>query len=340
MKYNIDSVIEFILVGQNEDGSFNTYELYPVVKPQDDWSKLADSSPFISANILHALMMTENPSIQSNIEKGGLNLLHHKERGDYWRFWPLKSKQHPVALDVDDTSICSFVLQKLGYKLNNKKVLSYNINEKGYFNTWIQPTWRILLSNPILYFGLVHDYNLSKPTVAAAEFSFDDYEPAVAANVLLYMGDNIQTRLCMQLIIEEIRNSKIKLEFYADEVIVYYHVARAFANGVEYLGTLSEVITSRIEKRFSKNQKIETNLHKALAASVLGYFQSSSLLASKLIEEISNTCGKNNDWKCEPYFASKDRNFLAGSPELTAAFFVEACTIHNNLQMSANNKSI
>ena len=327
MKYNIAKALDFIVSRQNADGSFATYELYPIVMPDRDWTELPDPSPFISANILYSLMQAKNNLATGAIKKGVENLWASKERGGYWRFWPLKSKQHPVPFDMDDTCLCSFILEKNGYRLSNKSILLNNKNAAGYFKTWLTPNFKTAITNPVFSFGLAQDCIASMPTVRAGDFMFNDYEPAVAANALLYLGDNENTSNCLQLVIDEIQNNTMPLQFYADEIIVYYHIARAYVNGVKGLGVLKNIIVERLKNRFnSTNQNVLLTL---MAANVLLDFNAEIILAEQLIDSVVANEMYPDQWKCVPYFASKNRNFLAGSPELTAALFVEACSKFN-----------
>lgn len=324
MEDSIDAVIDFIVSRQNADGSFSTYELYPVVKPNDDWSILPDSSPFITANILYSLMQAQNKLLAPVIKKGTESLWRQKERGEFWRFWPIKSRQHPVPLDIDDTSICSFVLERAGYKLNNKQVLLNNVNAAGYFKTWLAPNFKTAITSPLFSFQTWRDCIASIPTVKAEEFAFDDYEPAVAANALLYLGDNTTTLKCADLIIEEVQQNALRLQFYADEVIVYHFIARAYYNGAKSLEVLDKTIADRLKMRFEAPANTENVLLTLMAAIALLDFNTETALAKRLIQTVATNRMVPDKWKCVPYFASKNRNFLAGSPELTAALYIEA----------------
>ena len=113
-------------------------------------------------------------------------------------------------------------------------------------------------------------------------------------------------------------------QFYLDDIVTYYHIARAFANGVQSFKELGPVITARIKNIFSDTGNIEDEMLRAMAANVLLNFNLEIELAKKLINDIVRSKSYPNKWYSSPYFCSKDHNFLSGSPVLTAALFVEA----------------
>ena len=89
-----EPVIQFILSQQEPDGSFPTYESYPVVNPTAGWTRLPDPSPFITANILCSLLQVNDTRLDAAIQRGAQSLIASKESAGFWRFWPVKSKQH------------------------------------------------------------------------------------------------------------------------------------------------------------------------------------------------------------------------------------------------------
>ena len=324
MEKIIEPVVEFILSLQEADGSFPTYEAYPIVNPAAGWTKLPVASPFITANILFSLLQLDSPNLNDAIYRGVKSLLASKEGIGFWRFWPLKSKQHPVPLDMDVTCMVLFILKRCGYSFDSDKVLLENKSAGGYFETWLGP--RISMwPFPVVALSFLKDYQLTKPTQKLGYFSFDDKEPAVAANVLLHLGENRDTQPCINLTIDEVKTGFIPKQFYLDDIVVYYHIARAFANGVQSFKELGPVIAGRISSLFSSAGNIEDDMLCVMAANVLLNFNLEIELAEKLISNITNGKSYPNNWYCSPYFCSKDHNFVSGAPALAAALFVEAC---------------
>lgn len=337
MAPNLQKVIQFIAAQQNERGGFPSFELYPVVKPDEDWSAIPDDSPFITANILCSLLQLNDESVQPIVKKGARYLYGLMEYGGYWRFWSLQSKQHPVPLDLDDTAVASYVLVKAGCSPNNREILSGNKNSSGYFETWLKPKWQLLFRQPWLNFKLLHNYYATQVTVNMGDFNFSDHEPAVAANVLLYLGEK-GNEACVRQIIREVKSENPPLQFYPDEIMLYYHIARAYARGpITSFNELKEIITARLQKRFTGNLHEGDILLYLMAANVLLDFNTNIPLAGKLVDYIVRSSMCPDNWQCLPYFCSKNRNFLVGSPAFTAALFAEAYTKLNSISCTTSN---
>ncbi|HWB63052.1 MAG TPA: hypothetical protein VG603_06040 [Chitinophagales bacterium] len=323
MSYNIEAIIKFILSGQGSDGGFATYEKYPVVEPNGDWRLLPDPSPFIAANILFSLMQAKSPATNDAVKKGCEFLLSRMESGGYWRFWPYKSRQHPVPLDLDDTGVCSYVLTANGNTLTNKKALLNNCDNAGYFYTWLIPTWRNLLLHPLTSTGFARACLQALPTRMLEHYTYTDQEPAVAANALLYLRENKATQKAINTLVKVVEKGNFGMQFYHDEIMVYYHIARAYESGINGLAPLRDIICGHIEQRFEKNIESADELLRAMAAIALLCYDSNKGLAGRLIDSVGQSAYPDN-WKILPYFSSKNRNFLAGSPQFTAAVFLEA----------------
>jgi hypothetical protein len=234
MDKNAEAVIQFIISNQEPTGSFTTYESYPVVNPAAGWTKLPDPSPFITANVLFSLLRINDARLNEVIQRGAKSLLVAKEGRGFWRFWPVKSKQHPLPLDIDDTGIVSFVLERCGYHLDNKSILSNNQNAEGYFETWLRPRLSNFFLSPSATYGFIRDYKLALPTQKLGYFAYDDKEPAIAANTLLYLGENNKTKACVRLIIDEIKSGAIPKKFYDDDSSVLPHCQGLFKWHTEF----------------------------------------------------------------------------------------------------------
>lgn len=325
MKIDIKSVVEFILSQQNTDGSFSTYELYPVVHPDKDWSRLPDNSPFITANVMYSLLQANSEMTTASLKRAAKYLWQQRERDAYWRFWPARSAQHHIPTDIDDTCVVSFVLTKLGYNIDNRNVLMSNKNKDGYFETWLTPKLSNLVTQPVLTMQFAKDCFFSLPTRMAQFLTFHDAEPAVAANALLYLGEE-GNEACVESINNQIFQNSMRLQYYYDELMVYYHVSRAYANGVKTLGHVRKVITERITNRFETITGNNNILLQLMAANVLLDFKTNVELAERLVLGVANDSNYPNQWKCLAYFSSENRNFMAGAPEFTAALYIEAAS--------------
>jgi hypothetical protein len=114
------------------------------------------------------------------------------------------------------------------------------------------------------------------------------------------------------------------MQFYSDEVMVYYHIARAYKNGVESFGQLKDIITQRLVKRFSLKLVDDQILLFMLAANILLDYETEIILAEEILDAVTRSKLYPAAWESIEYFSSENRNFLAGSPEFTASVFIQA----------------
>ena len=84
-------------------------------------------------------------------------------------------------------------------------------------------------------------------------------------------------------------------------------------------------MAEKISLRFKKDLTNGNQLIGAMAANVLLDYELNIALAENLLNSIAESNSFPDKWTTQPYFCSNDKNFLAGSPGLTAAVFVEAC---------------
>lgn len=337
MQYQLDSILEYIIGSQQPNGGFPTYEYFPVWKPQEGWTLLPDSSPFVTANLLYCLLEINNARLKPVLEKGCNYLLDSTEYGGYLRFWPKDSMQHPVPLDIDDTAVSSYILEKCEKPLDNKKALMACTNSNGYLYTWLQPTAVMWLTNPKAAASFAVGCLQGFPTRYLKHYYYSDTEPGVAANALLYLKENADTRRTIDAIVEEVLAHNFNMKFYEDELVVYYHIARAYKHSVPAFAALKETITWRIQKRFENSISNVSELWRSMAANTLLDFRTDIALSEKLIESVASSAMYPNKWQALPYFCSRDRNFLSGSPQYTAAVFVEASTKLIRAKREANN---
>ncbi|MBS1612383.1 MAG: hypothetical protein JST49_06135 [Bacteroidetes bacterium] len=324
--YHIDSILDYIIGSQQPNGGFPTYEYFPVWKPQDGWTLLPDSSPFVTANLLYCLLELNDARLEPVLEHGCKYLQNSTEYGGYVRFWPKDSLQHPVPLDIDDTAVSSYILQQCGKSIDNKKALLACTNSKGYLFTWLQPTAGMWFTNPKAAASFTLGCLQGFPTRYLKHYYYSDTEPGVAANALLYLTENKGTQRCVDAIIEEVLRHNFNMKFYEDELVVYYHIARAYKHSVPAFAVLNETIIWRIQKRFENGIGNVSELWRSMAANVLLDFKADIALANALVDSVASSEMYPDKWQPMPYFCSRDRNFLSGSPQYTAAVFAEAAT--------------
>lgn len=312
--------ISIIEKGMNENFEFPTFEFYPNHdKSTQDWHTTYPS-PFIHSNILYSLINSE--AINENLIQNGVRfLLNAKEKGDVFRFWKLENSLNKVPPDIDDTAICSFVLEKMGHQINNKKTLLKNIKKDGRILTWILPSWNLFLTNPLLCIKLLSEKKAVFNTVKSGMLHPSDNEIGVSANALMYLGENKKTQKAIDHCILTWEKDNDSHHFYESKIVVAYHFARAYKEGI----TSFKNTSNSIEKLILKEKNSYCFAELLLSFLCLDYFNCNDLLKNEIKEQIIKKC--NSDYTIfenYPYFTSKDRNYYAGSYCLTASWFLEA----------------
>lgn len=302
----------------NEFGHFPTFELYPAIDP-NRWIYTIPS-PFIHANVCLSLLNAAELDA-TLMEKAKSYLLSMKEVGDLWRFWELKQAQNNVPIDMDDTAICSHVLEKLGETIHNKSILTMLIKKDGRMLTWLFPSVRLARTNFRVFLRSLVTLHLIKPTLKAGMIAKNDTEISVMANVCLYLGNTNNAQKIARFCIDSWQFKQSTGQFYDNQLIDAFHVARAYANGV----VAFEQLKPQINELIAMNYLIYEPMSLILAYLTLVHLNVSielQLKIKRLILESENIEEKIT--KNYPYFTSKDRNFYAGSSVLSSAWFLEA----------------
>lgn len=324
-QFPVGKLEQYRTIARNEIASklkefehFPTFEYYPAIDP-NRWIYTIPS-PFIHANACLSLLNAGELDAPF-LEKAKAFLINTKEVGDLWRFWALKQAQNNVPIDMDDTAICSHVMEKLGMTIQNKSIISILIKNDGRMLTWLFPSLRLALINFRVFLRALVSIRIIKPTIKAGLIAKNDSEISVMANVCLYLGNSDLSMKIARNIIKNWKTNQTKGQFYDNQLIDAFHVARAYANGVEVFDQLKPQINELIATNYLKYEPISLimayltldhfNLSFDLQLRIKRLILENELLAEKITENY-------------PYFTSKDRNFYAGSSALTSAWFLEA----------------
>ena len=316
-----EEALDLLKASQLESGEFPTFEYYPILEElkQKGWHITAPS-PFVHANVILSLINLKNSKLGSIIHKGIEFIQSQKERGDVWRFWKLGSALNNVPPDIDDSAICSAVLERKGFQLGNKKLLQRNIESNGILKTWITPSFVNAFGRPKLNFKWWKEKQFYKATVNANLLDLNDYELGVMANALLYLGENTITNGTIELCIDLWKKNKDTSHFYNNDLVVAYHLARAFKSGITSFKKLSTEILELIEIRLNNLSFPEL----LLAGLCISYFELTTDLKHQIAERIKTQVTMNGfEFPNFEYFTSKDRNYVAGSPMLVVCWFLE-----------------
>lgn len=315
-----NKAITLINNGLNNIFEFPTFEFYNISEAKNKGWHITYPSPFIHANILYSLLYSD-PRDNELLQKAKLFLLSSKETGGLWRFWKLENCQNGVPPDIDDTSMCSFVLEKLGHTINNRDIILKNIQNDGRFLTWILPNLSMLIHEPLLAIKLLSEKRIISKTIKAGMLHPNDSEIGVAANALMYLGESDSTKHAINYCIAAWKNNTDSHHFYEHKIVIAYHLARAFNEGVSSFIELSNSIENLIKNELDNFCFAEL----LLSYLTLKYFKTNSLLLNEVKNKIISKCQDNVElFEIYPYFTSKNRNYCAGSNCLTASWFLEA----------------
>ena len=316
-----DSALQLIRDSIDQFGHIPTFQNFPNFEQKRDkgWH-YTYPSPFVHATAIYSLLNSGSEQAKNLAMENVAFLKDTMETGGLWRFWKLNDCENPVPPDIDDISICSFVLEKLGFAVDNKRILESNIDQEGHILTWIFPSVSMLFSNPMTYYSLHRTRHIIKPTVDSGMLHPSDSEIGVSANALMYLGENTTTEKAIQKCIDDWRNSCDSFNFYGSKLVVGFHLARAYNEGIGQFIELKESILKMINDELEHYQFPEL----LIAFLTLNYFNHRDEVTSYIECRIKNHCLlPNHVFDHYPYFTSKDRVFFAGSRCLTAAWFLE-----------------
>ena len=316
-----EEAITLIQNRQLTSGEFPTFEYYPNTEELKGkgWH-ITSPSPFVHSNVIFSLMNLKGKGMESVIKKGTEFIQSEQEYGEVWRFWKLGSGNNDVPPDIDDTAICSVVLERQGVQLDNKKLLQGNINSSGSIKTWISPSIGSFFKKPKLNFKWYSEKPLYQSTIDANLLNLDDFEVGVMANALLYLGENESTKSSIELCIDLWENNKDLNHFYNNDLVIGYHIARAYRGEIKLFKNLSASILELIEIRFNNLSFPEL----LLAGLCISYFNLATNLKYQIAQRVKNCVVEEGFvFPQFEYFTSKDRNYVAGSPVLVASWFLE-----------------
>lgn len=296
---------------------FSTVEHYPKIDTHA-WH-YTYPSPFIHANVLYSLISCNNPNYANIIADGLPFLAQTKETNNTWRFWNINNCRNPVPPDVDDTAICTWVLASQHMIETDANIILHNIDTDGAIYTWFRPTVKLLLKSPTLFLKLWFERNKISNTIKTGMLHGNDVELGVMANALLLLGQTPQTEKTIALCINKWNNKNDQNYFYDNWLVIAYHLARAYHNGIKSFEVLKNDML-----HFVENELIKANTKDYLLIYLIAkYFNLFEIKRDVKIMMIASIKQNQINFAPYKYFTSKDRNFYGGSACLTAAWFLE-----------------
>ncbi len=185
-----DLLLQRLKALQNADGSFTTYFLQEHFQPEAGWMAYPDNSPFCTASAALPLVAMKH-GLAEKVLHGVVGFLKKRSlKGELWRFADL-TNEYTVPYDSDSTALASFLLERAGDTLQNKRLLALQLNSKMEYDLWIRPKQLTMLDLNVW----LHNRKAARciPLQSGA-IAFGDSEFTVTCNNLLYLGKNENNR--------------------------------------------------------------------------------------------------------------------------------------------------
>lgn len=301
---------------------------------------LEDSSPFVSTFVAHTLGQINDPRCRKMLGKCLTFLKQEMEPGGLWRYYSSRQFKHfRIPPDLDSSACVSHCLSTHGFDFpDNHWVFKHNRDRQGRFLTWIFPRSVSFTGLRLSLLRFMHD-RLIRPRIPKIPVEerknprftppIDpvppaDIDPAVNANVLLYMGENSSTAAAVDYILDIIRNGREKETnlYYTDDLVLYYLIARAYRNGSESLADAGELIVQRTRERQRGDGSLSGSAFlTALGIGALLSFDPDPDVMHDAISYLIKNQDKDGSWPAYGFYAGPDECW--GSAELTTAICME-----------------
>jgi len=321
--------LDFVAKGQLSNGEFRTLLYFPG-RSENGWI-YSGPSVFITACIGIALLDSTDGTA-TNVSQRAAGFVHSQmEKRGLWRFYPHNGLfRFNTPMDVDDTALASYLLKRCNIEFpDNRKLMLMQLDGNGAFLVWFLPRFRYL-ATPSLFWSLCADLRHSLTTFFPMEgrteaplIRYDDHEHAVTANALLYLGKGPETQRSINHLTEDLLFApSFDQLFYPDMLFTYFHVSRAYREGIEDLGNLKARVVNHIAAMPSDADilchAVALITLMNFGADIQSAMSHAHIIAAAPHEVLASPF---------PYFCTKDRNMLGGSSELTCAFVYEALTL-------------
>jgi hypothetical protein len=231
-----------------------------------------DRTVFSSAYAALALSFDESPEAQAIRQKLVRYILQEREWPALWRYWGRKSL---IPCDLDDLTLCPFVLEKHGINLPRTDWLLYlHRRREGQFYAWMMHGnvwswnpmyWLLILRNftparlHFRYFGLWKTAGASNPF---------QYHVISNVHIVQYLGDTPRSAAAINWIMDTVREGReVEHEiYYRDPEFLYLGIGRAYVAGVKRFADIRDVLFARIRERIGADGQIGRNAFTTAAA--------------------------------------------------------------------------
>lgn len=311
--------ISYLYQNQLHYGEFRSY-ISPLKDMEGNCQLFLGSSPYITTFILYSISFVEHPKIKEMTQKALGFFLEEMKAPGIWQFFTTNRKlfyfkgafvrgQGGIMPDLDDTACVSYSLARNNIPFDsNIEIILGNRNERGFFYTWL----------------MGDEWKDGKDATAYTVPPTNDICCGVNANVLLYLGENEDTKAVVQYLNDVVLSNKEEScsIYFPDKLTVYYLLSRAYFNGISSLKKSRDSIVSKILAIQKDNGSFGDALATALAVCTLLNFQHFDLSIYEAIKFLISAQAENGSWPKSSFFISTCSHY--GSEELTTAICIEA----------------
>ncbi len=333
----IDILIAYLNRIQHDDGSYQSFYFYSA-NQKKEWISWG-FPPYDTAVVILALQSINNNK-SSNIISKSINFLLNQSLDK--RIWKYSSGQgyNYLLYDTDATAICSTVLKKSDYNIDNIPFLDCFIDKENNYKTWITPNFtktKIPFKTNLKL--VIH--NIKALYLKKLNISLSDKEFSMNCNILLYTGKTKANTEVWNKVINDFKNNTMECRYYNKYYCTYSYAKLYSEEKYDELLLPEQLILKQIDALFNDLRNREFSIdHLFLLNSVL-------LFKIRLYNytDLLTICVKNlkeGAFRLAfPYYSSNiiyDKNLdndepvnYFGSSALTTALFLEFLTLYNKL---------
>ncbi len=325
--------LDWLAVRQLSWGEFNTNFWY---SDQPKRPGVPDSSPFVTAHVVHALDFVKDARARGMQERALKFLRGEMEGQGFWRYRSRRQGQRwGWSLDMDDTSCVSYVLRQHNIAFpENRAWLVGNRNARGIFYTWFTPRRAMPHNFEWLRLALAYARCQVLRTVILKHERLErnDVECVVNANVVWYLGECAETNAAIDYLIDTARQGREaqEMRYYLHRNSFYYALSRAYANGIARLDEAKEAIVENIRAEWNHAREFENDLQVALAACTLLNFRCDIPELARAMDWLVARQDANGGWREWAWIGYVPFTTRWGSAEMTTAVCVEALARYAN----------
>lgn len=320
---------------QSEAGGFEAKFYFPS-HPERGWQTWG-YSPYDAASVLLSIQSIPSVVLSRVRAKGNQFLINSGLDNKVWKYTSGQGYD-PLLYDTDATALCSYVLEKNAYNINNRNLLNEFINQHHQYNTWITPLWPSR-NIPLTTYVKINWNNLKALLFNKLNISKTDCEFAMDCNILLYTGKMSKNERVWRKVADDFKTGKIAGRYY-DRFYSIYAYARLYYYGQHSNLFLSEdIVAKHLDDLSLLLNRSTFSLQHVFLANTLLFFGVDLSKHNQLIAACYTHLKEEQYKKLAAYYTSNalfDKNPVTGGPinvfgssALTTSLYLEFLALHH-----------